>query len=216
MQRLACCGGGRRTLRVVLRGRTISGVRFRLAAPPRRIVSRLLGLPGARRRAFGRIRYGFQRKTERAARPPREHRSQRRRENPIGCRPRRSGNTRREEERRRPTGGEKRWAWDTPSAPNAAAARTLRLFHPAHFGRTPSASTTAGNAAEWVEDCWNPTCRGAPSDGSAWTNGECSLPLLRVGSFADKALAVRSSARFRYDEDVRYYANGFRVAHDLN
>jgi formylglycine-generating enzyme required for sulfatase activity len=27
---------------------------------------------------------------------------------------------------------------------------------------------------------------------------------------------VRSSARFRYDEDVRYYANGFRVARDLN
>ena len=75
---------------------------------------------------------------------------------------------------------------------------------------------TAGNAAEWVEDCWNPTYRGAPSDGSAWTNGDCSLRVLRGGSFADKALAVRSSARFRYDEDVRYYANGFRVARDLN
>jgi formylglycine-generating enzyme required for sulfatase activity len=75
---------------------------------------------------------------------------------------------------------------------------------------------TAGNAAEWVEDCWNPTYRGAPKDGSAWTNGDCSLRVLRGGSFADKALAVRSSARFRYDEDVRYYANGFRVARDLN
>jgi formylglycine-generating enzyme required for sulfatase activity len=31
-----------------------------------------------------------------------------------------------------------------------------------------------------------------------------------------EALAVRPSARFRYDEDVRYYANGFRVARDLN
>ena len=35
---------------------------------------------------------------------------------------------------------------------------------------------TAGNAAEWVQDCWNPTYRGAPSDGSAWTSGDCSLP----------------------------------------
>jgi formylglycine-generating enzyme required for sulfatase activity len=26
---------------------------------------------------------------------------------------------------------------------------------------------------------------------------------------------VRSAARFRYDQDVRYYANGFRVARDL-
>jgi formylglycine-generating enzyme required for sulfatase activity len=75
---------------------------------------------------------------------------------------------------------------------------------------------TAGNAAEWVEDCWNPTYRGAPNDGLAWTNGDCSLRVLRGGSFADKALAVRSSARFRYDEDVRYYANGFRVARDLD
>ena len=72
------------------------------------------------------------------------------------------------------------------------------------------------NAAEWVEDCWNPTYRGAPNDGSAWTNGDCSLRVLRGGSFTDKAIAVRSSARFRYDEDVRYYANGFRVARDLD
>jgi formylglycine-generating enzyme required for sulfatase activity len=47
-------------------------------------------------------------------------------------------------------------------------------------------------------------------------NGDCSLRVLRGGSFGDKALSVRSSARFRYDEDVRYYANGFRVARDLN
>lgn len=85
-------------------------------------------------------------------------------------------------------------------------------FRPNAFGLYD----TAGNAAEWVEDCWNPTYRGAPKDGSAWTNGDCSLRVLRGGSFADKATAVRSSARFRYDEGVRYYANGFRVARDLD
>jgi formylglycine-generating enzyme required for sulfatase activity len=85
-------------------------------------------------------------------------------------------------------------------------------FHPNAFGLYD----TAGNAAEWVEDCWNPSYRGAPNDGSAWTNGDCSLRVLRGGSFADGAIAVRSSARFRYDEDVRYYANGFRVARDLD
>ena len=36
--------------------------------------------------------------------------------------------------------------------------------------------------------------------------------VLRRGSFADKATAVRSSARFRYD----HYANGFRVARDFD
>jgi formylglycine-generating enzyme required for sulfatase activity len=51
---------------------------------------------------------------------------------------------------------------------------------------------------------------GAPNDGSAWMCGDCSLHVLKGGSFADKAILIRSSARFRYDEDVRYYANGFR------
>ena len=85
-------------------------------------------------------------------------------------------------------------------------------FRPNAFGLYD----TAGNAAEWVEDCWNPSYRGAPNDGSAWTSGDCSLRVLRGGSFGDKAIAVRSSSRFRYDEDVRYYANGFRVTRDLD
>jgi len=85
-------------------------------------------------------------------------------------------------------------------------------FRPNAFGLYD----TSGNAAEWVEDCWNPAYRDAPTDGSAWTSGDCSLRVLRGGSFGDKATAVRSAARFRYDEDVRYYANGFRVARDMN
>jgi formylglycine-generating enzyme required for sulfatase activity len=70
----------------------------------------------------------------------------------------------------------------------------------------------AGNAAEWVEDCWNESYKGAPSDGSAWTNGSCSLRVLRGGSFDNPSTYLSSSARFRYDADVRYFANGFRVA----
>src|SRR5579863_375836 len=85
-------------------------------------------------------------------------------------------------------------------------------FRPNAFGLYD----TAGNAAEWVQDCWNPTYRAAPNDGSPWTSGDCSLRVLRGGSFADKASAVRSSARFRYDQGVRYYANGFRIARDLD
>jgi formylglycine-generating enzyme required for sulfatase activity len=84
-------------------------------------------------------------------------------------------------------------------------------FRPNAFGLFD----TAGNAAEWVQDCWNPSYKGAPQDGSAWTSGDCSLRVLRGGSFANKSTALRSAARFRYDEDVRYYANGFRIARDL-
>jgi formylglycine-generating enzyme required for sulfatase activity len=84
-------------------------------------------------------------------------------------------------------------------------------FRPNGFGLYD----TSGNAAEWVEDCWNENYRGAPTDGSAWTTGQCGERVLRGGSFASKATFVRSASRFRYDEDVRYYANGFRVARDL-
>jgi formylglycine-generating enzyme required for sulfatase activity len=74
---------------------------------------------------------------------------------------------------------------------------------------------TSGNAAEWVEDCWNDTYRNAPKDASAWTSGDCHLRVLRGGNFTSKPTDVRSPARFRYDSDVRYYANGFRILREL-
>jgi formylglycine-generating enzyme required for sulfatase activity len=74
---------------------------------------------------------------------------------------------------------------------------------------------TAGNVAEWVEDCWNDNYEGAPSDGSAWTKGECRLRVLRGGSFDSDSDYLRSNSRFRYDIDVRYFGNGFRVVRQL-
>ena len=79
-------------------------------------------------------------------------------------------------------------------------------FRPNGFGLYD----TAGNAAEWVEDCWSDNYRNAPKDASAATNGDCHLRVLRGGNFTSKPADVRSAARFRYDSDVRYYANGFR------
>jgi formylglycine-generating enzyme required for sulfatase activity len=95
----------------------------------------------------------------------------------------------------------------------SSTARTTpsRSFRPNAFGLYD----TSGNAAEWVEDCWNESYRNAPRNGSAWTSGDCQLRVLRGGSFASKPNAVRSTSRFRYDRDVRYYANGFRVVRDL-
>jgi formylglycine-generating enzyme required for sulfatase activity len=74
---------------------------------------------------------------------------------------------------------------------------------------------TAGNAAEWVEDCWNDNYRGAPANGSAWATGQCRLRVLRGGAFDSQARYLRSMSRFRYDQDVRYIANGFRVVREL-
>jgi formylglycine-generating enzyme required for sulfatase activity len=84
-------------------------------------------------------------------------------------------------------------------------------FQPNRFGLYD----TAGNAAEWVEDCWNDNYVGGPTDGSAWASGQCRLRVLRGGSFDSAPTYARSMARFRYDFDVRYYANGFRVVREL-
>ena len=74
---------------------------------------------------------------------------------------------------------------------------------------------TAGNLAEWVEDCWNEDYKGAPTNGSAWTSGQCRLRILRGGSFDSQARYLRTSSRFRYDTNVRFFANGFRVVREL-
>jgi formylglycine-generating enzyme required for sulfatase activity len=84
-------------------------------------------------------------------------------------------------------------------------------FSPNAFGL----NDMAGNAAEWLEDCWNESYKGAPSDGSAWTSGGCSMRVLRGGSFDAQSAYLKSAARFRYDSDVRYFGNGFRVARKL-
>ena len=73
---------------------------------------------------------------------------------------------------------------------------------------------TLGNAAEWVEDCWNDSYRGAPVDGSAWTKPRCQERVLRGGSFNNDPRYVRSASRYKYDFDVRFSSNGFRVARD--
>jgi formylglycine-generating enzyme required for sulfatase activity len=75
---------------------------------------------------------------------------------------------------------------------------------------------TAGNAAEWVEDCWNDNYRGAPVNGAAWTAGQCAMRVLRGGAFDSQSRYLRSASRFRYDSDVRYSANGFRVVRELD
>ena len=40
-----------------------------------------------------------------------------------------------------------------------------------------------GNVYEWVEDCWYGSYGGAPRDGNAWTTGDCTLRVLRSGSW---------------------------------
>ena len=72
-----------------------------------------------------------------------------------------------------------------------------------------------GNVWEWVEDCWNESYEGAPSDGSAWTSGECWRRGLRGGSWYDDPRYLRSAYRNWLDSGFRNIIIGFCVARTL-
>ena len=72
-----------------------------------------------------------------------------------------------------------------------------------------------GNVVEWVQDCWNGNYKGAPSDGSAWTTGDCEDRVLRGGSWLNDPWIVRSAIRDGYRIDIRINLFGFRVARTL-
>ena len=57
-----------------------------------------------------------------------------------------------------------------------------------------------GNVWEWAQDCWNDSYAGAPTDGSAWTSGDCSQRVFRGGSWYDTPRYLRSAFR---DRDTR-------------
>ena len=75
---------------------------------------------------------------------------------------------------------------------------------------------TAGNVWEWVADCWNDSYRGAPSDGSAWTSGDCGSRVLRGGSWYNEPEVLRSANRGRSDTGSRDDTFGFRIARTLD
>ena len=73
-----------------------------------------------------------------------------------------------------------------------------------------------GNVWEWVEDCWNGSYAGAPTDGSAWTSEDCSRRILRGGSWGDGPWTFLRSAYRNWDSSGNRNVNfGFRVARTL-
>jgi len=73
-----------------------------------------------------------------------------------------------------------------------------------------------GGVSEWVADCWIGHYRDAPGNADARTESFCPQRVLRGGSWRSELDDITSSSRFRYDAQVSYYTNGFRVARDLN
>ena len=71
-----------------------------------------------------------------------------------------------------------------------------------------------GNVAEWVEDCWNGNYAGAPSDGTAWTGGDCEKRVVRGGSWLTGG-PPGAPIRSRWPASLRAEIVGFRIARTL-
>jgi formylglycine-generating enzyme required for sulfatase activity len=78
-----------------------------------------------------------------------------------------------------------------------------------------------GNVWEWVEDCWNESYHGAPTDGSAWATGDCDRRVQRGGSWFAVPKVSRAAHRFGFLRDLNisgldFADQGFRVPRALN
>jgi formylglycine-generating enzyme required for sulfatase activity len=77
-----------------------------------------------------------------------------------------------------------------------------------------------GNVFEWTADCMHTSYKGAPEDGSAWTEGDnCATPraerVARGASWLDHPEFLRSANRMWFTPDRRVRNLGFRVARTL-
>ena len=70
---------------------------------------------------------------------------------------------------------------------------------------------TSGNVAEWTLDCYNSNYDGAPTDGEAWQDGDCSKRLVRGGSFSNAGNGSNNARREKYRAGSKLTHIGFRV-----
>ena len=85
-------------------------------------------------------------------------------------------------------------------------------FAPNHMGL----HDMHGNVWELVEDCWNGSYNGAPSDGRAWLTGLCRARALRGGSWTDDPGFLRSAYRVGHPTMLPDDGIGFRLARTLD
>ena len=73
----------------------------------------------------------------------------------------------------------------------------------------------AGNVFQWVQDCYHDNYDGAPTDGSAWTSGDCSYRVVRGGSWDHDPQYLRTASRSWEPTGDRTNRLGFRVGRTL-
>ena len=89
--------------------------------------------------------------------------------------------------------------WDSAKTSSAGS------FRPNDFGLFD----VHGNVWEWVEDCWHDSYNDAP-------DSECSVRVLRGGSFVSGPRNLRATTRSWDVADYRLVVKGFRVARTLS
>jgi formylglycine-generating enzyme required for sulfatase activity len=72
-----------------------------------------------------------------------------------------------------------------------------------------------GNVWEWVQDEWHEDYNGAPSDGTAWEEGNILYRVSRGGSWYCTTEFCRSAGRFRREPESRFGNLGFRLLRKL-
>jgi formylglycine-generating enzyme required for sulfatase activity len=72
-----------------------------------------------------------------------------------------------------------------------------------------------GNVFEWVQDCWHDDYRGAPVNGAAWLDGDCTQRGMRGGSWFTAPSLVSVAARNRFEDTYRSNSVGFRLVREI-
>jgi len=73
---------------------------------------------------------------------------------------------------------------------------------------------TAGNALEWVADCYTPGYEGAPNDGRPREIGDCANRVARGGAYNKPASSLKTIVRSKFVPETRLNNLGFRVARE--
>ncbi len=99
--------------------------------------------------------------------------------------------------------GKDRWEYTAP----------VGQFAPNPFGLYDM----QGNVWEWVSDCWHYDYNGAPKDGSAWVDGNCSGRVMRGGSWGYEPRFMQAAMRIRVYFAVEAFLNyGIRLVRELD
>lgn len=107
-----------------------------------------------------------------------------------------------------------RWEWPDP----------FERYEDGHWGPSPVAEfepnpsglyDMGGNVMEWTADCYVANLESVPEDGSAAPGNNCTVHVIRGGSWAGAPDSVRSASRTSAGATATSCLLGFRVARSL-